>query len=715
MKTLPFFFLLVLSRLTPAFAQVSIQGRITDRGGMSLPGANISLKNTFDGASADTGGYFSFTTSDTGRQVVQVSFIGYKTEEKEINLASLAGPLNFTLETKAGEINSVVVTAGAFETGDLKRPIVLKPMDIATTPSAVGDIYGALTTLPGTQVVGNEGGLYVRGGEGYETKTFIDGMEVVNPYLSKMPDLPTRSRFSPILFKGTAFSTGGFTAEYGQALSSAINLNTVGLADKTQSGISVMSVGVNGSHSQRWENGSVSGTLQYLNMAPYYSLFTQNMKWARAPLQTDGTLMFRQQFGKYGILKVFGTFNLTRNALHYPSTDNPDSTTLIGLQNRNFYINAVYHDMIGKNWKVMAGVASTYDLTSTGIAADKLDEQVKSFHQRLTFTHDYSSGVSVKFGEEASWYTYRRDYHLAFSEQSYHWGFVLNDYAVYAEPEAHVTDQLVVRAGIRGEYLSLLHKWDFVPRISMAYKLGNYAQVSMAYGLFHQRAENEYLIYNRDLASEKATHLIVNYQYEVENRIFRVELYRKWYDNLVKYTSEYNPDPASYNNNGYGYAQGIDLFWRDSKSIRDLDYWVSYSFIDTRRNYKNFGQSVCPSFISPHTFSAVMKYFIRKANTYTGLTYTYASPKTWYNPALPVSAGDQIKAFNDLSLNVIVIRPFLKSYCALLLNVSNILGFNNVFGYRYSASPDPTGNYNLFPIKPQSRRFIVVGAFINLK
>ena len=216
------------------------------------------------------------------------------------------------------------------------------------------------------------------------------------------------------------------------------------------------------------------------------------------------------------------------------------------------------------------------------------------------------------------------------------------------------------------------------------------------------------------LHSEKATHLILNYQYEIENRIFRVELYKKWYNNLVKYTSENNPDPSTYNNTGSGSAQGIDLFWRDSKTVRDLDYWVSYSFIQTKRNYKNYQKPLVPSFISPHSFSVVMKYFIRRANTYTGLTYMYASPKTWYNPALSATTGDKTLPFNDLSMNIVVIRPFLKSYCGILFNVSNVLGFNNVFGYHYSAAPDETGYYEQYPIKPQSKRFFILGLFINL-
>ena len=695
-------------------AQVKPCGRVSDENGLPLPWASVSIKGTYDGASTDTAGYFRFKTAATGKQILSVSFVGFKTAEKEIDLSAPLAPVQIMMDLQPGEINSVMVTAGAFETGDLKRPIVLKPFDIATTPSALGDIYGALTTLPGTQVVGNEGGLYVRGGEGYETKTFIDGMQVEKPFLSKMPDLPTRSRFSPILFKGTAFSTGGFSAEYGEALSSVINLNTVGLADETKSGLMLMSVGVNASHSQRWERGSVTGTIQYINMKPYHSLFKQNMEWEKDPVQSDGTLLFRQQRGKYGILKVFGSFNVNKSALHYSLGNDTVGASLIGLQNRNYYINAVYNDVLSRNWKIKAGLAGTYDLTRTGINDDRLDETLKGIHQRVTLTNEWSNNVSLKIGEEASWYSFNRDYISVGMEQQYRTGLNIQDYALYIEPEISINNNLVLRTGLRSEYVSLQNQWSLMPRISLAYRVTNYSQVSLAYGLFRQRPENQYLLYNRDLEPEKATHLILNYQYEINDRIFRVELYRKWYNSLVKYASEYNPDPSTYNNTGDGYAQGIDLFWRDSKTVKNLDYWISYSFIDTKRNYKNYQKELVPSFVSSHMLSVVMKYFIAKANTFAGLTYIYASPKTWYNPALTVTSGDQTRAYNDLSANLLIIRPFFKSYCGILLNVSNVFGFNNVFGYNYSTSPDAGGNYAQYPIKPQSKRFFMVGFLINL-
>ncbi|MFA5818223.1 MAG: TonB-dependent receptor [Bacteroidales bacterium] len=188
MKTVVQLLILLLFGCKFSDAQITLHGRVTDYKGQTLPGANVMLKGTYDGAS-DTGGCFLFKTREMGKQILMVSFIGYKTAEREIDLSAAPMPIEVVLEEQSGEIKGVIITAGAFETGELKRAIVLKPMDIATTPSAMGDIYGALTTLPGAQVVGNEGGLYVRGGEGYETKTFIDGMQVANPYISKMPDL----------------------------------------------------------------------------------------------------------------------------------------------------------------------------------------------------------------------------------------------------------------------------------------------------------------------------------------------------------------------------------------------------------------------------------------------------------------------------------------------------------------------------------------------
>src|SRR5919206_202002 len=108
-----------------------------------------------------------------------------------------------------------------------KRATFLNSIDIVTTASANADVTGAIRTLPGAQQVGEQEGLFVRGGTAAETKTFIDGTLVNNFFYSSVPDIAQRGRFSPFIFKGTIFSTGGYFAFYGQALSSSLILESI--------------------------------------------------------------------------------------------------------------------------------------------------------------------------------------------------------------------------------------------------------------------------------------------------------------------------------------------------------------------------------------------------------------------------------------------------------------------------------------------------------
>ncbi|NJO91186.1 MAG: Plug domain-containing protein [Chloroflexia bacterium] len=226
----------------------------------------------------------------------------------------------------------------------------MRPLDIVTTASGEGDIYGALNTMPGTQSVGEEGGIFVRGGEGYETKTYIDGMLVKSPYSSSMPDVPSRGKFSPFLFSGTMFSTGGYSAEYGQALSSALILKTNALPEKDVSSITLMSVGLGASHTKRWEKTSLSANVDYTNLSPYYGLAKQDIDWKKAPEGLSGSLLFRQKVGNSGMIKSFASFSKDNSLLNYPNIEY-GGVDLINLKNQNFYFNSVYNDQISEDGK----------------------------------------------------------------------------------------------------------------------------------------------------------------------------------------------------------------------------------------------------------------------------------------------------------------------------------------------------------------------------
>ena len=218
-------------------AQVKISGKITDNHNKPLSGISISIKDSYDGATSDSSGNYTFTTTEKGAHVLQASATGYKSFEQNIDVNGSVLNINISLREEITELKAVVITAGTFEASDQKRASALNPIDIVTTASANGDITNAIKTLPGTQQVGESTGLFVRGGTATETKIFIDGTLVNNFFYSTEPDLASRGRFNPFLFKGTIFSSGGYSALYGQALSSVLLLESIDLPEKTSADI----------------------------------------------------------------------------------------------------------------------------------------------------------------------------------------------------------------------------------------------------------------------------------------------------------------------------------------------------------------------------------------------------------------------------------------------------------------------------------------------
>ncbi|MCG8580461.1 MAG: carboxypeptidase-like regulatory domain-containing protein, partial [Bacteroidales bacterium] len=151
---------------TGLIAQTEINGKITAKDDSPLIGVNITIKGTYDGTITDTNGDFSLTTNEE-EPTLLISYIGYKDEEVAVHKSS--GKISVVLKESITSLNAVTITAGTFSAGDKKRATVLEPLDIYTTAGSLGDINGALKTLPGSQPASDDGRLLGRGGEAAET------------------------------------------------------------------------------------------------------------------------------------------------------------------------------------------------------------------------------------------------------------------------------------------------------------------------------------------------------------------------------------------------------------------------------------------------------------------------------------------------------------------------------------------------------------------
>lgn len=685
-------------------AQTTVSGVVTDPKGNAIEGANVYLEGTYDGTTTAEDGTFSFSTDATGKQILLVSYLSFHPFRKEAIVEELS-VLRIILKEDVNSLDAVVISAGTFEAGEKARVSVLKPLDIVTTAGSAGDIVAALQTLPGTQTVGESGRLFVRGGEAGETQTFVDGLRVAQPYGASVQNVPARGRFSPFLFSGISFSTGGYGAEYGEALSSVLLLNTEDLPDQTKTDISLMTVGLGLGHTQKWEKSSLTFNSSYINLAPYQVAIPQNITWNKAFESLSGEGIFRQEL-KQGILKVYAAFDASGFDLNQENI-NSDQSVRVDLKDNNFYLNSSYRGIFGNNWQLFSGLSFGYGKTKTSIDNSVINKTEHSSHLKGKLIKRISPGFKLSMGVD--------HFTLKFAENltvdpsaGFKNEFNSNLGAVYTEASILFSKQFAVNIGLRASYNDLLEEERISPRFAMAYKTSQNSQFSLAYGNYSQAPGNDYLKYAENIASEKASHYILNYQYTQNSKLFRAEVYFKDYSNLVKYNTEEIRFNSQFSNSGIGYAKGLDIFWRDGKSIRKMEYWVSYSYIDSERDYRNFPQRATPGFIADHTASLVTKYWLKSLRSQVGFSYNYNSGRPFNNPNEHLFMNGKTKDFHNLNFNWAYLIGQQK---ILYFSISNVLGTENIFGYEYAHSPDSNGVFNRRAITPAADRFIFLGFF----
>ncbi|MBS1668819.1 MAG: TonB-dependent receptor [Bacteroidetes bacterium] len=727
---------ILLNLFVNTMGQTLISGNVKDGKGHPIAGASISLKDSYDGATADSTGAFYFTSTEKGNQTLIVTNVGYHSFEQRIILKREEVKLNIILKEALSELKAVTITAGSFSAGDSKRGAVLSSIDVATTAGSNADITAALKTLPGAQQIGEQEGLFVRGGAGYEAKQYIDGTLVNNPYYTSVPDIAQRGRFSPFLFKGTVFSTGGYSALYGQALSSVVLLESIDLPEKSEidASISPLLVGLGTQQLAKNKKSSYGISYNYTNVGLYFNLVKQVPDYFKIPQFHSADANFRFKTKSGGIVKYYSTFGYSNLGLRRPDIDSIYLKNAFALSNHNWYNNLSWREYLPNGWKMNLGAGYSTN-------KDNIDQQLQNAaNQPVQFSNaafwmqvknftlvnrqDLSQiksvfekklgGISyLRFGGE-----YQYAYNSALYNDSLH-KFADNFKALFVESDIFITNDIAAKLGARFEHSSILNKADFAPRASLAYKTGKDAQVSVAYGIFYQKPENSQLFYTTNLGYTKASHYIINYQKMTKERTLRIEAYYKKYEDLVK-TVPVAFNYFTYNNNGDGYAKGLELFWRDKKTFKNFDYWISYSYLDTKRNFLNYTTDLMPSFAARHTASLVTKRFFTDIKCGFNLTYSYASGRPYYNFLIDntgkyvLSDRGMTKDYHSLNFSAEYVpsigKKNAKSFIVLFASMTNVLGYNAVYGYNYPYSGNP---YLKQAITPPAQRFYFIGCFVS--
>jgi len=218
------YFLIILlmisfSTLALAGTKGKIVGIVMEKDtGKPLPGANIVLVGTMLGAMTDADGYYFILNVPSGTYSLKVSYIGYSlvTVKSVEVIQDLVTEIDVEMESQVINMGEVVVVA--------ERPLIHKEVSSSTRTLSSEEFENLIIESVGAVVntsAGVASGSYIRGSRWTEVNYMVDGLSLTNPITGGM--------ITEINMKAVevfVIQTGGFSAEYGNAMGGVVNVVT---------------------------------------------------------------------------------------------------------------------------------------------------------------------------------------------------------------------------------------------------------------------------------------------------------------------------------------------------------------------------------------------------------------------------------------------------------------------------------------------------------
>lgn len=729
MKTLYFRILLLSFAFWCASlsSQIKISGKVSYKN-KGIPQVNVTLKDTYDGATTDAEGNYSFETTETGNHILQFSHVKYIETENSLIIENQNITINAELKEQISEIDAVVISAGSIEASDKNRATaLLSATDIYTTAGADGRISSALNYLPGVQKVGETEGLFIRGGTGSEAKIFMDGSLINNYFTNSVPGIAGRDRFNTSLFKGNIFSSGGYSALYGQALSGALMLESVDLPDQSSYDFGVAPIFLNASmqkvnSEKTYSYGASAG---YSNLKLMQEILNYNTNFSEAPSGFNGDANFRIKTKSGGFLKYYGLFNSNVMGVKTPSFEPDYNYSSVHLKGANTFHTLSYRQKFGR---YLLNLGSSYTFNRSDLNFSTENNGISNGETRMINDGNYLNFKAVLERKINRISAVRGGFELNHSKENLSVENIHKNYSdlissAFVETDLGFSNRFSTKIGARTEYSSFFKAANFAPRMALAYRLAKEWTTSLAYGIFYQNPESKYTNSPAKLDFQQSQHYIFQLQRSTDGRSLRLEAFYKKYDDLIKVQNianipgQYQAVQTAVNNNGNGFAKGLEFFFRDKKTFENIDYWVSYSFLDSKRDFLNYPMSLKPSFAAEHTVSVVAKRFFPKLKFGTNLSFNYAKGRPYYdiisdNGKNIIRNEGSLKDFSSLNLSFNYLpnigKKEAKAFTIFVLSISNVLGRKNIYGYNFSTD----GNYRTAVVPPVNT-FVFVGMFIS--
>ena len=694
--------LVVLLALMPVTGRAQgttriIKGVVVATDGRRLAGANVFVLETLEGATADDRGRFQLSIADSIATLVARS-VGFSPSTIKV-AAPFPDSVVIALSKAPSALTPITVVASSY-TASEERTATLTPLEVVTTPGTAADINRALQTLPGIQLVDEGTGLFVRGGDAYETKVFLNDAALLNPIDVQSPNGTFMGTVDPFLLEGIVFSSGGFGARYGNALSAAVSLNTLRRPAKRGLTAGVGLAGISLSIAK--PTGRSTGLRLAGNMfdlRPLIALNGSSHDYEPAPKGHDVSASFIASSPDRGELKLFAIQQISRVGI---GVIEPSYSGTFGFRTKSDLAVATWTRDAGK---VIPTVSASLSRTRKDELYGTFDLDTRLSQAQIFAQAEWARSESFKLraGGEAEHVGATFEGSIPATEVDVAPGSRTRVLAsqqdetrlgVFAEADTRPLSRLRLMTGVRADRSSLTGQSTFDPRLSLAYRAAGSAHITAAWGIYHQVPDPLFFdpsLGNPPLESMSASHAILGFQAGDNARLIRIELYHKSYDNLSRQTRDF-----AVATDLEGEAYGADLFLRGT--LLGIRSRMTYSYAQSKRDDADTGINAASPFDVPHTLTLVLQRYVKRFDL--GAAYRFATGRP-YTPVtsatfdqnqdrwLPIYGAPSSERLPDLvrvDLSASRLMQLAPGWqIVTYASVNNLFGRHNIYNYTYSS------------------------------
>jgi len=620
------FTLFILSILFSSFALAQntgvIRGFVYDgASGEAIIFTNVFLEGTTTGATTDDNGYFQISKAPVGNQTVICTALGYDTARVQVNVQKgKIANIKLVIKETTMQLDAFEISAKQQEqrTEVKVSEIKVTVKDIQKLPSVGGeaDIAQYLQVLPGVVFTGDQGGqLYIRGGSPVQNRVQLDGMNVYNPFHS----IGLYSVFETDIIKNADVSTGGFNAEHGNAISSAINISTIdGNKSRMEGKVGASTFGakvmLNGPLKKPTEIGG--SAITYV-LAAKTSYLDQTSKSIYSYVN-DGEGLPYSFIDGYGKIAFHGSNGSKFNVFGFSFNDNVDYNS--SKLDWNSYGAGSNFVLVPSGSPLL--LEGNFSFSNYKVEQQEADRnrasEVGGFEVGLDFTN-FQGENAIKYGIDILGMKTDFNYVNTLGRRI---ADVQNttQFSGYFDYKI-VAGKWVVEPSVRGIYYSSLNEFSIEPRLGTKYNVSKKVRLKAATGLYSQNLIssnsdkdvvnlfNGYLSSPENLPStfttkdgevkdvksglQKSIHYIFGVEWDINKKFsVNVEGYYKDYIQLIGINRykifEDNADNRSQPEilrkdfiveDGYAYGADITLSYKH----KGLSLWAVYSYGYTRR------------------------------------------------------------------------------------------------------------------------------------